>query len=260
MTRPTTGPGWATDSNFNDPGESWDGTPTRVTPSSGERAAGQLPGVGVPAQIMNYLWGNHGEWADYLDAQLHKNGYRAKDDFDGSIVDTGSWITTGSGLTTVNDHAAGGFGAMQMAATNGDATQTIEKRTLPIGTNNFRLEIRARYTVLNTGGAFFFSLSQAGINAIFRSTNSALSGRWSFEHGGVPTVVDTGISPSTTYQKFVIERVGGTLTASIDGTQVFSGTQSDDMTGATLQISTTRSTADATLRIDYVALTVDTSR
>jgi hypothetical protein len=187
-------------------------------------------------------------------------GFWLKDDFSGSAVNAATWVTTGAGLTTASDHAAGGFGALQMAATSGDATQTIETRTLPIGTNDFRLEVRARYTVLNTGGAFFFSLSQAGINAIFRSTNSALSGRWSFEHGGVPTVVDTGISPSTTYQKFVIERTSGVLTASINGTQVFSGTQADDMTGATLQISTTRSSADATLRIDYVALSVDTSR
>lgn len=209
---------------------------------------------------MNYLWGNQGEWADYFDEQLHGGGFQVKDDFVGSAVDTGTWVTTGAGLTTINDHAAGGFGALQMAATSGDTTQTVEMRTLPIGTGNFRLELRARYSTLNTGGAFFISLSQAGINALFRSTNSALSGRWSFEHGGVPTVVDTGISPSSTYQTFVIQRVAGTLTASINGTQVFSGTQNDNMTGATLQITTTYSSANATLVVDYVALTADTSR
>jgi hypothetical protein len=260
MTRPTTGPGWATDANFNDPGESWDGTPTRVTPSSGERAAGQLPGVGVPAQLMNYLWGNHGEWADFFDAQLHKNGYRLKDDFEGGAVDSGQWVTTGAGLTTISDNAAGGFGACQMAATSGDATQTIATRNLPIGTSNFRLEVRARYSTLNTGGAFLISISQGGINAAFRSSNATLSGRWAFESGGVPTVTDTGVSPSSTYQKFVIERISGTLTASIDGVQVFSGSQADDMTGAPVTITTTYTSANATLVVDYVALTVDTSR
>lgn len=55
-------PEWATDANLSDPGEDWDGTPTRVEPSSGEKAAGFRPNEAVSAQVLNYLIGNLSDW------------------------------------------------------------------------------------------------------------------------------------------------------------------------------------------------------
>jgi hypothetical protein len=55
-------PEWATTANLSDPGEDWDGTPTRVEPSSGEKAAGFNPNDPVSAQLLNYLIGNGFDW------------------------------------------------------------------------------------------------------------------------------------------------------------------------------------------------------
>jgi hypothetical protein len=57
-------PEWATTANLSDPGEDWDGTPTRVEPSSGEKAAGFNPNDPVSAQLLNYLIGNLCDWVN----------------------------------------------------------------------------------------------------------------------------------------------------------------------------------------------------
>lgn len=46
---------WSTDTNYNSPGDPWDGTPTKVAPSAGKRQQGFEPTESPSAQELNYL-------------------------------------------------------------------------------------------------------------------------------------------------------------------------------------------------------------
>ncbi len=46
---------FATDDTFLDPGQPWDGQPTKVAPSGGIEASGFVPGQPMPAEFLNYL-------------------------------------------------------------------------------------------------------------------------------------------------------------------------------------------------------------
>jgi hypothetical protein len=195
-----------------------------------------------------------------FDRFFHGPSLAEKDDFLGSAICTGRWIVTGAGITVVSDAAAGGYGAARLAGTSGDATQELESRDLPIGTGDFRIRVRARYSTLNSNGSFTIGLPAPGASAYFFSSSAALSGRWGFVYGGVPTTADTGVSPSSSYQTFDINRESGIVTAKIDGVEVFQDTMSDSIGTGVLTISAVRGSADLTLLCDYVSITAATSR
>ncbi len=52
---------WATDDNYSDPGEAWDGQPTKVLPSAGDQATGYLPEDKPPGPWWNYKFNNIAE-------------------------------------------------------------------------------------------------------------------------------------------------------------------------------------------------------
>jgi hypothetical protein len=250
MTRPTTGPGWATDANFNDPGEDWDGTPTRVTPSSGERAAGQLPGVGVPAQIMNYLWGNHGEWISYLDGII--NGKTIFDDhFPGGIIGTGIWTLTNA-PTIANDTAAGASGA---AVLDGASTQALIAGFLAISTGDFHLEFRMRTTGVTSGSALTFGLYDGSGGGAYAAAFSVVGGTSTTHFRGLIAGADiaspSGTRPaiSSSYATYVIKRVSGILTFSVDDVVFHSVANTTNLNGTQVKIETATA---GVLRFDRV--------
>lgn len=181
-----------------------------------------------------------------------------KDDFIGGVLDTGKWIAVaGSAMTTVEDYANDGSGALNMAATVGDQDQEFSTRRMVIGTRDFRFRARVRYTTLNTGGRFTLGVDNpSGAFASFTSVDSNLSGRWSFRYGNSPTIVDAAVEPSGTYQEFLIERISGVLTASIDGVVIFTGAMATSMPSAGAFVLVHYGSANATLRVDLVSLRV----
>jgi len=61
-------PSWANDENMNDPGEPWDGTPTKVEPGAGKRDDGYLAEEHPAAQHLNHKFHELGRWVQYLSA------------------------------------------------------------------------------------------------------------------------------------------------------------------------------------------------
>jgi hypothetical protein len=68
MAKPTEIPTWSTDANFPAGTDPWSGTPTRVEPDPGDKAAGFVPATRGPAQWFNYLFGFVTDWIVWLDA------------------------------------------------------------------------------------------------------------------------------------------------------------------------------------------------
>lgn len=68
MSRPTTLPTWATDENYPPGALPHSGQPTKINPTSGQRAQGMEPKIGFGAQQFNAMFANHGDWIAYLDA------------------------------------------------------------------------------------------------------------------------------------------------------------------------------------------------
>lgn len=67
MGRPTDDPQtWATTTNYSAGSDPWSGNPTKSSPSGGVIAVGFTPQQYVPAQWMNYIMNNHGDWLKYL--------------------------------------------------------------------------------------------------------------------------------------------------------------------------------------------------
>lgn len=66
VVRPQNIPSWANDALINDPGETWDGTPTKTDPGNGKRDDGWLPKEKPPAQHRNYLDNEIGRWVQYF--------------------------------------------------------------------------------------------------------------------------------------------------------------------------------------------------
>jgi len=70
LVRPQNVTSWANDALINDPGESWDATPTKVDPGDGKRDDGHLPNEIPPAQHENHVKNEIGLWLQYFaDAQ-----------------------------------------------------------------------------------------------------------------------------------------------------------------------------------------------
>lgn len=56
---------FATDANFAADGDSWSGSPTKVDPGAGRKAEGFEPDT-LPAEWLNWMLNNHGEWLVWL--------------------------------------------------------------------------------------------------------------------------------------------------------------------------------------------------
>lgn len=73
MSRPADIPTWSTDENIDDPGSTWDGTPTKVAPGSGMQADGFVPDKDVGAQHLNWLLNLVGGWIEYFGSIIDSN-------------------------------------------------------------------------------------------------------------------------------------------------------------------------------------------
>ena len=59
-------PSFANDLNLDDPGETWDTTPTKVEPGAGKRDDGILPDEDINAQHINHLFNELGKWVQFF--------------------------------------------------------------------------------------------------------------------------------------------------------------------------------------------------
>lgn len=88
MDKPSEVPTWATDDNYSAPGTGFDGTPTKVNPGAGQKAAGFAPSHRPPVRIWNWLFNRVGQWLSFLDGHLGE-------DSSGAGIDGALNVTTG---------------------------------------------------------------------------------------------------------------------------------------------------------------------
>lgn len=194
---------------------------------------------------------------DVAEAKQQLTDVVIKDHFIGNAIDASTWIKTGTNMTVIDDHANEGSGALRIPATVGEATEGVSTQPFVIGDRDFRCEARVRASDMNVHGTFIFGiLDGGGWSAYFRSISTQLSGRWAFLHGGGPTVLDTGASPSGDYQVLVVERVSGVLSASLNGVVIFTGALTSDFNESVLTLQVGYISANATLVVDYVTLSI----
>jgi hypothetical protein len=259
MTRPTTPPTWATTTNYNDPGEDWHNTPTRgSTPSSGERADGLRPNTGLPAQIVNFIAGNHGDWIDYLDSLR----VLVRDDFTGDSLNRGIWkniATGGSGSATfVDDAANGGNGVYKFdvsaAAANTISLQPNTNWNLGNGTGDFSVRFRARTTGVVANTTFFVGFVTTLGFEVLGSSSTALWRAYIAADGGIVTL-DTPVSVSTSYKVFEIRRTSGVTYFYVDGTLVHETSTSINLSSVVFEAFAGGNTAGA-FWIDLIDVTM----
>ncbi len=68
MPAPVTSPLFASATLYTADGDAWAGDPTKVDPGAPIRAEGFEPGT-LPAEWLNFMIGNHGDWAVWLEAE-----------------------------------------------------------------------------------------------------------------------------------------------------------------------------------------------
>ena len=106
MTRPTSKYAWATDTNYTAGADPWDGTATKVAPSSGKQAQGQEPGTAFPSQEYNAVLHDLTTWRDYMDSRWYGDSFDGAVDLDGATNYNNFSSRSGSVYTlTRNVHA-----------------------------------------------------------------------------------------------------------------------------------------------------------
>jgi hypothetical protein len=118
-TEPTgTLPTWATDTNYTNGPDA--GTATKVEPSAGELAEGNIRGIPPTAQGFNWWQGKVGEWVAFLSQAPHTYVLEAGDSGDWTIPDWAMLVTVekvsgggggGGGSDQENDGGGGGGGS-----------------------------------------------------------------------------------------------------------------------------------------------------
>lgn len=183
-------------------------------------------------------------------------GYVRRDEFDGDALDTFRWsdTVTGSGsLTVIDDHAAGGFGALKHAVTATGITD-IRSRYLPIGANDFWFHARVRKVNATLGNIIVGIHSlDAAEPAYFHCTSG---GNWFSLIGATNT--DLAVAISTTYQRLDIVRASGVVSVRINGVEVQSiafATNIDE--GFVLAACDVTGATNFEIRIDEISLSVD---
>jgi len=94
LVRPQNVTSWANDALINDPGESWDATPTKVDPGDGKRDDGHLPNEIPPAQHENHVKNEIGLWLQYFADMQALNWF-----YVGETVEPSTAAVSGEALT-----------------------------------------------------------------------------------------------------------------------------------------------------------------
>jgi hypothetical protein len=88
MARPINSPLFATAATYPAGSFNWSGQSPRVAPSAGSLAQGFTPQTNLPAEYMNFLVGNHGDWLNHYDSIFTDHDFHFVDDFMGGVIDT----------------------------------------------------------------------------------------------------------------------------------------------------------------------------
>jgi hypothetical protein len=256
MTRPADAPDWATDVNYADPGEDWDGFPTKVKPSAGEIGQGTVPDKGFAGDADNWIKNNHGLWIGHHDDILLGPGFHIEDDFTGTLgsPDPYKWRLVGTVLQD-SDALNIMLGAAEINVfAAGDHTQAIETCRLPTGTKDFLFLFDVMPVLSGGTGQLVFGLqdtggSATGKNAYFQN----MGGFWGYIEPGAVAATATGIAiVNNAVVRLKMQRINGVVTASIGNTVIYTAANASDMGNPQLGAMAQYTAAQRTAFIDYI--------
>jgi hypothetical protein len=254
--RPTDAPDWATDATHAAGTSDWSGKANKVKPSAGKIAAGFTPDENFAVEYENWALNNHGQWIAFLDGTSYTRGdINFRDDFTGASVSAGHWITdvlgAGSAVNSVDDSAAGGFGAAQLLNGTAASSHAILKTVvLPVGISDFYFSARVRNVGTLSGTPYFGLVSDGGTQHCMFFAKPG-SGTWNSIAGGVATAVDSGVAVGSTYVLLEIQRLSGVVTFYINGAQTSQVAFATSLTDVRIYIGhTTAASTAGDLRVD----------
>lgn len=230
MSRPTDDPQFATNATYT--AGPYSGNTNKARPSAGNISCGFTPAAGVPAEWMNYLWNNHGQWISYFNTLAVP---LMSDHFTGQSLDTGRWLTATGTVSIVDDSANGGNGTCKIDGSGGGTNQ-IKTRPLALGAGDFR--VRARMRVSGVGASTFAGVFVTdGVNGTGIHVDGSFSTtQWYIWDNGSHFPGTPTLTIDAAYHDVVIERVSGTITFWFDGVQVFTQSHAASVTGSDLRM------------------------
>jgi len=182
-------PSWANDLNLNDPGEPWDGTPTKVEPGAGKRDDGFLPEENPPAQHVNKLHNEIGQWIQFFsDMQIQNWSLPVKSETTGSVRQSAAALCFDRGTEryiVVGEQVAGNAQLNQ----SHDGSWWFEQSVAGMATNLTWCASKPPADAPATVGAFYIAGGNASGN-IVDTIGAVVTVR---SVTGVGSVVNTGL-------------------------------------------------------------------
>lgn len=193
------------------------GVPTAAESPAAAPAGGTYPIVVLPddgdplnAASVEQAYKVLADYMAYTMSRPAAYSMNIADQFTGSGINSGMWLTTTSGTGAVaiaTDTTAGACGALHHSSTTAGMS-SIATQVMNVGGasgNNFRIETRVRMATISTG-TYTVGLVSAtsGHNCYLYSLNG---NNWRLVYGGAATDEDTGTATSSSYQNISITRV-----------------------------------------------------
>jgi hypothetical protein len=186
-TRPTTLPDWATNANFGAGVNPWNAQPNKAAPSAGLTAEGFDPQSPIAAEWINFLFNNHAQWIDYLDANqgsfLFGDGSDGTVTIDGTVAAPAGMSKSGSTYTLTRDFYA--------------ANLTITGVSTVLQTVNFRLFVNGTLTTVGGASINNDGLAASGQTGGVQRTGGTLSSTTAGANGGNVNVGGSNASNQT---------------------------------------------------------------
>jgi hypothetical protein len=211
-------PEWATDTNYAAGGDPWSGTATKIEPSAGIKAKGQIPETGFQSQHYNWLLHKFYESTRFHREVLCGGGHRVYDDFlHATIQDL--WTLEGNGNESIADDSANGAPGSLLLDDSGLAGAAAHVMTpvLVIGTGDFHFAARVRCGVKDD--TFLAGVFTGAFGLASGFYYNASSANWQLSVPGADTVTAVAVS-TVAYQLLEAIRVDGEISFFIDGTAV----------------------------------------
>jgi len=202
----------AADTNYNAPGEDWDGTPTKTTPSAGVQLQGYVPGDPRPADFDNYLFNNFAQWATFF-----KNALAAL--FNGSTFTYPTAVTRARRWSFGHFELAGSATATRTTAGNGphciltsNSGNVLREVIIPHGATITAISVRVTPGIGRTlTDRMFFQAFEMTADSTGTDFTSLASSQYQANSAVAQTLTATGLSKVVDAAKpITINVTGGT--------------------------------------------------
>ncbi len=243
-------PEWATDDNYAAGTDPWSGTATKIEPSAGVIAKGQIPQTGFSSQVYNWLLNKSGQHHVLLKEILYRNGVYISHEFSHGTTPDNSWDLSGAATETLVEDTGSYGGSLDLDST-GVADSSIEQKyNMRIGTSEFWFSARSRY-VSAKAGIYRIGLwsGTAGQRIYFQYDTGSVN--WKVVENSNTTTTST--ATAVTYQVLDIFRLDGTVYFAVNGTVVHSNANTVNLSDIAIRVANdTTGGTEPRNRVDYI--------